>query len=100
VRAGGPARRAGVKRRLRTLAVGGEDYLPIYGGEAVHHDGHAISRLRSCAYGFTARLNLGYAYLPVEVGPGAEVQVEVFGRLVPATVAADAVIPRRSEAKS
>ena len=33
------AREAGIKRRLRTLAVGGEEYLPIYGGEAVHGAG-------------------------------------------------------------
>jgi glycine cleavage system aminomethyltransferase T/glycine/D-amino acid oxidase-like deaminating enzyme len=88
------AKQAGVKRRLRTLAVGGQDYEPIYGGEAVHHAGKAVSRLRSCAYGFTARMNLAYAYLPVELAPGSEVQVEVFGRLVPAVVTKDAVIPR------
>jgi len=65
------ARESGLKRRLRTLAVGGDDYLPIYGGEAVHGDGGVIGRLRSCAYGFTAKKNLAYSYLPIEIGPGA-----------------------------
>jgi glycine cleavage system aminomethyltransferase T len=82
-------------RRLRTLAVGGVDYIPIYGGEAVVREGRVEGRLRSCAYGFTVSKNLAYAYLPVEHGPGAQVEVEVFGRLVPATVMHDAVVSKR-----
>jgi 4-methylaminobutanoate oxidase (formaldehyde-forming) len=88
------AREAGIKRRLRTLAVGDAEYQPIYGGEAVHGEGGVIGRVRSCAYGFTAMKNLAYSYLPVEIKPGGQVQVEVFGRMVPATVTTDAVIPR------
>jgi glycine cleavage system aminomethyltransferase T/glycine/D-amino acid oxidase-like deaminating enzyme len=88
------ARDAGIKRRLRTLLVGGEAYLPIYGGEAVHRDGTVIGRLRSCGYGFTVRRNLAYAYLPAELGPGAGVEVEVFGEMVHAEVTADAVVGR------
>ncbi|HEV2027801.1 MAG TPA: FAD-dependent oxidoreductase [Candidatus Dormibacteraeota bacterium] len=90
------ARESGLKRRLRTLAVGGEDYVPIYGGEAVHGVGGVIGRLRSCAYGFTVRKNLAYSYLPVAMVPGGQVQVEVFGELIPATVMADAVVPKRA----
>jgi glycine cleavage system aminomethyltransferase T/glycine/D-amino acid oxidase-like deaminating enzyme len=89
------ARDAGIKRRLRTLAVGGDEYLPIYGGEAVHGDDGVVGRIRSCAYGFTAKKNLAYSYLPTEIGPGGEVQVEVFGSLVPAIVTKDAVISRQ-----
>jgi glycine cleavage system aminomethyltransferase T len=81
-----------VTRRLRTLAVGGEDYLPIYGGEAVLHEGRVAGRLRSCAYGFTVRKNLAYSYLPVELKPGAQVEVEVFGEMVPAAVLRDRVL--------
>jgi glycine cleavage system aminomethyltransferase T/glycine/D-amino acid oxidase-like deaminating enzyme len=81
-----------VARRLRTLAVGGEGYAPIYGGEAVLHEGRVVGRLRSCAYGFTVRRNLAYSYLPVELAPGAQVEVEVFGELVPATVLKDRVL--------
>jgi len=85
-----------VTRRLRTLAVGGEDYVPIYGGEAVLIDGRVVGRLRSTAYGFTVNRNLAYSYLPVEVKPGAEVEVEVFGAKVPATVVRDRVLePQR-----
>jgi 4-methylaminobutanoate oxidase (formaldehyde-forming) len=86
------AREAGIGRRLRTLLVGGEEYLPIYAGEAVYRDGSVIGRLRSCAYGFTVRRNLAYAYLPVELGPGAPVEVEVFGERAPASVTEHAVV--------
>jgi len=81
-----------VKRRLRTLAVGGEEYAPIYGGEAVVTQGRVVGRLRSCAYGFTVRRNLAYSYLPSELKPGAEVDVEVFGERLPATVMRDRVL--------
>ena len=88
-----------ITRRLRTLAVGGEDYLPIYGGEAVHVEGAVVGRVRSCAYGFTARKNLAYSYLPIDIKPGGQVQVEVFGQLVPAIVTTDAVISRQGAAR-
>jgi 4-methylaminobutanoate oxidase (formaldehyde-forming) len=89
------ARQAGIKRRLRTLAIGGDEYLPIYGGEAVHHDGVVVGRVRSCAYGFTVKKNLAYSYLPVELKLGAGVQVEVFGQLVPAEITTDSVLTRQ-----
>jgi glycine cleavage system aminomethyltransferase T/glycine/D-amino acid oxidase-like deaminating enzyme len=86
-----------ITRRLRTLAIGNEDYVPVYGGEAVlDEEGHVVSRLRSCAYGFSARRNLAYSYLPVALVPGAQVRVDVFGQLVPSTVMADAVVPKRA----
>jgi len=84
-----------ITRRLRTLAVGGEEYLPMYGGEAVHANGSVVGRVRSCAYGFTVNKNLAYSYLPVELKPGAHVQVEVFGQLVPATVTTDSVLSKQ-----
>ncbi len=85
-----------ITRRLRTLAVGDEDYVAVYGGEAVHHDGRVVGRLRSCAYGFTVKRNLAYSYLPVDLKPGAAVEVEVFGDLVPASVVPDAVLSRKN----
>ena len=46
-------------------------------------------RIRSAAYGFTVGRNVAFAYLPGEVREGDEGKVEVFGELVPATVAVD-----------
>src|SRR6266704_2088089 len=88
------ARAAGITRRLRTLLVGDQKYLTVYGGEAVYADGSIVGRLRSCAYGFTVRRNIAYSYLPVGLRLGAQVEVEVFGRRVPAEVHRDAVLKR------
>jgi 4-methylaminobutanoate oxidase (formaldehyde-forming) len=88
------AKTAGIKRRLRTLLVGEEEYVTIYGGEAVYADGAIVGRLRSCTYGFTVRRNVAYSYLPVGLGPGARVEVDVFGRRVPAEVSTDALLRR------
>ena len=92
------ARRAApLTRRIRTLLVGGERYLTVYGGEAVHADGEVVGRLRSAAYGFTIGRNLAYAYLPAAIGPGDRVAVEVFGELVEAEVADDVQYDPRHE---
>ena len=79
----------GRSRALRTLLVGGDGYLPLYGGEAVRVDGRTAGRARSCAYGFTVRRNIAYAYLPADLAEGAVVEVEVLGEPVAAEVAAD-----------
>jgi 4-methylaminobutanoate oxidase (formaldehyde-forming) len=73
--------------RLRTLLVGGADYLTVYGGEAVHANGEVTGRVRSAAYGFTVQRNVALAKLPAELPEGAEVHVDVLGELVPAVVA-------------
>lgn len=80
----------GFKQRLHTLVIGGEDYLTLYGGEAVLCDGQPVSRLRSAGYGHTVRKNIGLAYLPVDgVSAKTHLAVEVFGERVPTRVAAD-----------
>jgi glycine cleavage system aminomethyltransferase T/glycine/D-amino acid oxidase-like deaminating enzyme len=77
------------QRALRTLVVGGEDALPLYGGEAVRLAGRTVGRVRSCAYGHTVRRNIAYAYLPADTAAGAGLEVEVLGEPVAAQVAAD-----------
>jgi 4-methylaminobutanoate oxidase (formaldehyde-forming) len=86
------AREASPTRRLRTLLVGHEDYVTVYGGEAVLAGGDAVGRLRSCAYGYTVRRNVALAYLPSDVDIGDRVDVEVFGERVPAEVAGDVLV--------
>jgi 4-methylaminobutanoate oxidase (formaldehyde-forming) len=73
-------------RRLQTVLVGGEDYVPIYGGEAILLGGALAGRLRSCAYGFTVRRNVAFAYLPAELGPGDRLHVDVFADNIPAEI--------------
>ena len=83
------SRERGLERRIRTLVVGGPEYRPVYGGEAVLSEGDVIGRIRSCAFGFTVGRNVASAYLHTGVEGGAGVGVEVFGELIPAEVVAD-----------
>ncbi|HET7467321.1 MAG TPA: FAD-dependent oxidoreductase [Candidatus Dormibacteraeota bacterium] len=89
-----------VTRRLRTLAIGDEEYVTVYGGEAVHSGDRVVGRVRSCAYGFTVRRNLAYSYLPVDLKPGGTVEVEVFGRKIQSTVMPDAVLSKSAVSAS
>jgi 4-methylaminobutanoate oxidase (formaldehyde-forming) len=84
------AREQGLTQSLCTIVIGGEEYRTIYGGEAVHHDGRTLGRLRSAGYGYTVRKNIGYVYLPSELAKeGTPLRVDVFGEMVPATVTAN-----------
>ena len=83
--------------RLRTILVGGDDYLTVYGGEAVHAAGAVVGRVRSAAYGFTVKRNVALAKLPAALEEGAEVYVDVLGELVPALVAPDAIYDPANE---
>jgi glycine cleavage system aminomethyltransferase T/glycine/D-amino acid oxidase-like deaminating enzyme len=77
--------------RLRTLVIGGEEYLTVYGGEAVHSGGEVVGRVRSAGYGFTLRRNIALAKLPSDLPEGTEVHVDVMGELVAAVVSPDAL---------
>jgi 4-methylaminobutanoate oxidase (formaldehyde-forming) len=82
----------GPSRRLRTLVMGGSDWLPIYGGEAVRLNGEVTGRLRSAAFGSTVGRTIGTTYLPASVPEGATVEVDVFADRLTAEVAADVLV--------
>ena len=84
----------GSDRRLRTLLIGGPDYVPVYGGEAVRLDGEVVGRLRSVAYGPTVDRTIGYAYLPAALAEGTALEVDVFDGASPPSIAPD--VARRS----
>ena len=72
------ARAEGLKRKLCTLVLEGDEFTQIYGGEAVYHDVKVIARVRSGGYGYTLKKNILYAYLPIELSkPGACVELEL-----------------------
>jgi glycine cleavage system T protein len=82
----------GVQQKLCTVTVGSEDYLTLYGGEAVLSQGETVSRLRSAGYGHYISKNIAYTYLPLELAKeGTELSVEIFGEQVQAVVTADAL---------
>ena len=72
--------------------MGGADWLPIYGGEAVRLDGEVVGRLRSAAFGYTVGRTVGTAYLPAKLPEGAAIEVDVFADLVAAEVAPDVLV--------
>jgi glycine cleavage system aminomethyltransferase T len=80
---------ASLGRRLRTVVLGGPDWLPVYGGEAVRIDGEVVDRLRSAAFGYSVGRTVGTVYLPGDVTQGTTVEVDVFDERVGGTVAAD-----------
>lgn len=79
-------------RRLRTVVLGGDDWAPIYGGEAVRIDGEVVGRLRSAAFGYTVGRTVGTTYLPAAVPQGATIEVDVFADRVAGEVAADVLV--------
>lgn len=83
---------SGPARRLATLLIGGPDYVPVYGGEAVRLDGVVAGRLRSVAYGPTVARTIGTTYLPAALVDGTGLEVDVFGERIPAVVAADVLV--------
>ena len=66
----------GLKRKLCTLVLDGDEFTQIYGGEVVYHAGKIISRVRSGGYGYTLKKNILYAYLPLELAK-AGIRIEV-----------------------
>ncbi len=57
----------GIKRKLCTLTVDGNEFTQIYGGEAIYHEGKVLTRVRSGGWGYTVKKNIFYAYLPIEL---------------------------------
>jgi glycine cleavage system aminomethyltransferase T/glycine/D-amino acid oxidase-like deaminating enzyme len=84
-------------RRLRTLRIGGPEWQPIYGGEAVRAGGDVIARLRSVAFGPTVGTTIGYAYLPMGLDEGTALEVDVFDGRVPAVIAADVLVDPKGD---
>ncbi len=88
----------GIQRKLCTLVLPDEAYVPLYGGEAIYFEGKVISRVRSAGYGFTLNRNIFYAYLPLELTQvGSSVEVEVFDERLPAEVAPTVLFDPKGE---
>lgn len=63
----------GITRKLCTLTLtDADDFVQIYGGEAVYHGDQLVTRVRSGGYGFTVKKNILYAYLPIELAKKGE----------------------------
>jgi glycine cleavage system aminomethyltransferase T/glycine/D-amino acid oxidase-like deaminating enzyme len=92
LRAAAQAPEDGTTRRLRTLRIGGPDWLPVYGGEAVRLDGEVIGRLRSVAFGPTVPATIGFAYCPASLAEGTALELDVFDTRIPAEITRDVLV--------
>jgi 4-methylaminobutanoate oxidase (formaldehyde-forming) len=88
---------AGPARRLRTLRLA--DPLDVaLGSEPVRVGGEVVGRVTSGGQGFRIGASLALAYLPSDgAGLGTAVEVEVFGRWIPAEVVADSAYDPKGE---
>ena len=84
-------------RRLRTVTIGGADWAPIFGGEAVRIGGEVVGRLRSASFGYTVGRTVGTTYLPATVAADAKIEVDVFADRVAGEVAADVLVDPAGE---
>jgi len=85
-------RARGLRQRLRTIMIGGADFVQVYGGEAVRIGGEIAGRIRSVAFGYTVGRTIGTVYLPPDVEEGTAVGVDVFDERVAGEVAADVLV--------
>jgi len=88
----------GINRKLCTLALDGDEFTQIYGGEAVYQDGKVITRVRSGGYGYTVKKNILYAYLPVDLAkPGTRLEIDLIEARRPGQVTAAVLYDPKGE---
>ncbi|POR38319.1 Dimethylglycine oxidase [Tolypocladium paradoxum] len=75
-------------RRLRCLTVD-DGRSMVLGKEPVYIDRRPVGYVTSAAFGYAIGKPIAYAYLPNTVAEGDAAEIEYFGRLIHATVAAE-----------
>jgi len=73
----------GVKRRLAAFKV--EGFAPFHGGEAILHEGEAVSFTTSAGYGHALGCSIAFGYLPAELSGEDGFEIEAFGTAYKAT---------------
>jgi sarcosine dehydrogenase len=81
-------RDTGVRQRLVTFLL--DDYLPLYGSEAVMVDGKVVGVTTGGNFGYSVGKSIGYGYLPVELVERGAVEIEAFGKVSNARIATKA----------
>jgi glycine cleavage system T protein len=76
----------GLARKLCCLTLD-EPAAVVLGKEPIWSNGMVVGYVTSANYGYTVGRGIVYGYLPIaHADPGAQVEVEYFGRRLPATV--------------
>ncbi|MGH2860051.1 MAG: GcvT family protein [Solirubrobacteraceae bacterium] len=81
-------RERSLARRLRCITLA-EPRAVALGNEPVRVGGEVVGRVTSGGYGYAVQRSIAYAYLPPDVGPGASVEVDIFGEWVAGDLAAE-----------
>jgi len=89
----------GLTRKLCTMVLTGtEEFVQIYGGEAVYHGDKLVTRVRSGGYGFTVKKNILYAYLPIDLAvKGNHFTIELIEGNLEAEVTANVLVDPKGE---
>jgi glycine cleavage system aminomethyltransferase T len=80
-----------VSRRLSCLTVDDGSSV-VLGHEPVFLAGSAVGYVTSAAFGHTIGKPIAYAWLPATATAGTSVEIEYFGRRIPATVATEPLV--------
>ena len=75
-------------RLLRCLVID-DGKSVVLGKEPIFVDGKASGYVTSAAFGYTIGKPIAYGWLPSSVGEGQDVEIEYFGRRIPAKVTAE-----------
>ncbi|HEU4350523.1 MAG TPA: FAD-dependent oxidoreductase [Burkholderiales bacterium] len=78
----------GVKRKLACFLMDG--FVPLYGGEAILHEGRVIETVTSGGYGHTIAKSIAYGYVPAALSDAKGFEIESFGIRHPARVSIQA----------
>jgi 4-methylaminobutanoate oxidase (formaldehyde-forming) len=90
-------REGGPSRRLACLVLDDPRSVAL-GEEPVRVGGELAGRVTSGGFGYSVERSIAYAYLPSEVAvPETAVEVEIFGRWVPGSVAAEPLFDPKGE---
>jgi 4-methylaminobutanoate oxidase (formaldehyde-forming) len=90
------AKQGGLARRLRTIVLDDPAQVVI-GSEPVRCGTQVVGRVTSGGFGYTVASSIALAYLPVDLGPGTAVAIDLFGTWIPGTVHTDTLFDPRSE---
>ncbi|GAA5137774.1 GcvT family protein [Pseudonocardia adelaidensis] len=80
-----------VTRRLACLTIDDRRSV-VLGNEPVFLGGRPAGYVTSAAFGHTIGTPIAYAWLPASATPDTPVEIEYFGRRIPATVAAEPLV--------
>jgi glycine cleavage system aminomethyltransferase T len=69
-----------------------DGHTVVLGHEPVFLDGNPAGYVTSAAFGHTIGKPIAYAWLPGSAAAGTSVEIEYFGRRIPATVANEPLV--------